>query len=252
MTVQEIFNSTAVRSVEEQILDLYHETERKHWCNDENKKAIKSLLEVRRRILNSMFVLDEQNKQLLAEFNEAMKQQLIEMRKRAIDLYNSVYKPDMGGTVEVEGKCFMGYEYSKIHPVQSMRAKKMWAVLNGSLDDYIFLYCEDGVNSFLYCEDGVNSFYINNYDPKIESENELLYLNEELGNWNEGLDSEMTKDMHLTYAFHNLFSHLDFSIFDLLWVRDFNIEIHVEYNYHTYKNDEYGDDLHWDKCDYFD
>ena len=62
MTVQEIFNSTAVRSVEEQILDLYHETERKHWCNDENKKAIKSLLEVRRRILNSMFVLDEQNK----------------------------------------------------------------------------------------------------------------------------------------------------------------------------------------------
>lgn len=242
MTVQEIFNSTAVRSVEEQILDLYHETERKHWCNDENKKAIKSLLEVRRRILNSMFVLDEQNKQLLAEFNEAMKQQLIEMRKRAIDLYNSVYKPDMGGAVEVEGKCFMGYEYSKIHPVQSMRAKKMWAVLNGSLDDYIFLYCEDGVNSF----------YINNYDPKIESENELLYLNEELDNWNEGLDRDMTKDMHLTYAFHNLFSHLDFSIYDLLWVRDFNIEIHVEYDYHTYENEEYGDDLDWEKCDYWD
>ena len=43
MKVQEIFNSTAVRSIEEQILDLYHETERKHWCNDENKKAIKSL-----------------------------------------------------------------------------------------------------------------------------------------------------------------------------------------------------------------
>ena len=216
MTVQEIFNSTAVRSVEEQILDLYHETERKHWCNDENKKAIKSLLEVRRRILNSMFVLDEQNKQLLAEFNEAMKQQLIEMRKRAIDLYNSVYRPDMGSSVEVEGKCF--------------------------IDDYIFLYCEDGVNSF----------YINNYDPKIESENEFLYLNEHLDNWNEGLDREMTKDMHLTYAFHNLFSHLDFSIYDLLWVRDFNIEIHVEYNYHTYESDEFGDDLDWGKCDYWD
>lgn len=242
MTVQEIFNSTAVRSIEEQILDLYHETERKHWCNDENKKAIKSLLEVRRRILNSMFVLDEQNKQLLADFNDAMKLQLIEMRKRAIDLYNSVYKPDMEGSVEVEGKCFMGYEYSKIHPVQSMRAKKMWAVLNGSLYDYIFLYCEDGVKSF----------YINNYDPKIESENELLYLNEELDNWNEGLDREMTKDMHLTYAFHNLFSHLAFSIYDLLWVRDFNIELHVEQDYNTYKSDEYGTDLDWDKADYFD
>ena len=242
MTVQEIFNSTAVRSVEEQILDLYNETERKHWCNDENKKAIKSLLEVRRRILNSMFVLDEQNKQLLAEFNEAMKQQLIEMRKRAIDLYNKVYQPDMDGCVEVEGKCFMGYEYSKIHPVQSMRAKKMWAVLNATLDDYIFLYSEDGVDKFDISGDGTN----------IESENEFLYLNEELDNWNEGLDREMTKDMHLTYAFHNLFSHLDFSIYDLLWVRDFNIEIHVEYDYHTYKNDEYGDDLDWGKCDYYD
>ena len=242
MTAQEIFNSTAVRCIEEQILSLYHETERKHWCNEENKKAIRSFLEVRKRILNSMFVLDEQNKQLLAEFNEAMKQQLIEMRKRAIDLYNKVYKPDMNGRIDVIGKCFMGYEYSKIHPVQSMRAKKMWAVLNASLDDYIFLYHEDGVCSFDISSD----------DPKIESENEFLYLNEELDNWNEGLDREMTEDMHLTYAFHNLFSHLDFSIFDLLWVRDFNIELHVEYDYHTYKNNEYGDDLDWEKCDYFE
>ena len=242
MEIQEIFNSTAVRSIEEQILSLYHETERNHWHDDENKKAIRSLLEVRRRILNSMFVLDEKNKQLLAEFNEAMKQQLIEMRKRAIDLYNKVYQPDMDGRIEVEGKCFMGYEYSKIHPVQSMRAKKMWAVLNATLDDYIFLYSEDGVHKF----------FMSSYGPDIESENEFLYLNEELDNWNEGLDREMTEDMHLTYAFHNLFSHLDFSIFDLLWVRDFNIELHVEYDYHTYKNNEYGDDLDWEKCDYFE
>lgn len=242
MTVQEIFNSTAVRSIEEQILSLYHETESNHWHDDENKKAIRSLLEVRRRILNSMFVLDEQNKQLLAEFNEAMKQQLIEMRKRTIDLYNKVHQPDMDGCVEVEGKCFMGYEYSKIHPVQSMRAKKMWAVLNATLDDYIFLYSEDGVHKF----------FMSSYGPNIESENEFLYLNEELDNWNEGLYRDMTADMHLTYAFHNLFSHLDFSIYDLLWVRDFNIEIHVEYNYHTYENEEYGDDLDWEKCDYWD
>ena len=242
MTVQEIFNSTAVRSVEEQILSLYQETERNHWHDDENKKAIRSLLEVRRRILNSMFVLDEQNKQLLAEFNEAMKQRLIEMRKRSIDLYNNVYKPEMIGHVEVVGKCFMGYEYSKIHPVQSMRAKKMWAILNGSLDDYIFLYHDDGV-----CR-----FDISSDDTRIKSENEFLYLDDNMGNWNEGLDRELTSDLYLIFAFHDLFCHLDFSIFDLLWVRDFNIEIHVEYDYHTYKNDEYGDDLHWDTYDYFD
>ena len=48
MTIQEIFNSTSVRSIEVQILSLYHETERNHWYNDENKKAIRTLLEVRK------------------------------------------------------------------------------------------------------------------------------------------------------------------------------------------------------------
>ena len=242
MTVQEIFNSTPVQSIEEQILDLYHEIEGHRSTYEENKKAIRSFLVVRKRILDSMFVMDEQNKKLLAEFNEAMKEQLKEMRKRAIDLYNKVYKPDMNGHIDVIGKCFMGYEYSKIHPVQSMRAKKMWAVLNGSLDDYIFLYHEDGVDGFLISSD----------DPKIATENEFLYLNEVRDNWNEGLDCELTSEMNLTYAFHNLFSHLDFSIYDLLWVRDFNIELHAEIDYHTYKSDEYGDDLDWSKCDYWD
>ena len=105
---------------------------------------------------------------------------------------------------------------------------------------------------FLYHEDGVNSFDISSDDPNVDSENGFLYMNEEPNNWNEGLNRELTSDLHLTYAFHNLFSHLDFSIFDLLWVRDFNIEIHVEHDYNTYENEEYCDDLDWSKCDYFD
>ena len=40
MTVQEVFNNTAVRSIEVQILSLYHETERNHWYNDENKVSL--------------------------------------------------------------------------------------------------------------------------------------------------------------------------------------------------------------------
>ena len=78
MIVQEIFDTTAVRRIEEQILSLYHETERNLWYNDENKKAIRSLLEVRKQVLDSMFVLDEHSKQLLADLNEAMKLQMAE------------------------------------------------------------------------------------------------------------------------------------------------------------------------------
>ena len=242
MTAQEIFDTTAVRSIEKQILSLYSEFDGKGLQENGTKQAIVSLLKVRKRILDSMFVLDEQHKRLLAEFNGTMKQQLIEMRKRSIDIYNAVYTQDMVGNVIVEGKCFLGYEYSRIHPIQTMRAKKMWAVLNGTLDDFLFLYCADGVNKF----------HISSNSSGIMSENEFLYLNDEEDNWNEGLDSAMTSDMHLTYAFHNLFSHLDFSIYDLLWVRDFNIELHVEQDYNTYKSDEYGTDLDWDKADYFD
>ena len=171
-----------------------------------------------------------------------MKQQLIDMRKRSISLYESVCKAGIHGSVEVTSKCFLGYEYSKIHPVQTMRAKKIWAILNGTIDDYMLLYCDDGVNGFdIYAE-----------NPEIESENELLYMNEEEDNWNEGLDREMTKDMHLTYAFHNLYEHTEFSIFDLLWVRDFNIEVHAEIDSHTYPTDDWGEDLDWRKCDYYD
>jgi hypothetical protein len=45
---------------------------------------------------------------------------------------------------------------------------------------------------------------------------------------------------------------MDFSIFDLLWVRDFNIEVNAEVDSNTYNHKDYGDDLDWDKCDYYD
>ena len=63
----------------------------------------------------------------------------------------------------------------------------------------------------------------------------MLYLSEKTDNWNEGLNPELTSGMHLIYSFHNLYEHTCFSIFDLLWVRDFNVEISVEYDYATYK-----------------
>ena len=49
-----------------------------------------------------------------------------------------------------------------------------------------------------------------------------------------GFDREMTKDMHLTRVFHNIYEHMEFSIFDLLWVRDFNIEVSVEVDSSSY------------------
>ena len=53
----------------------------------------------------------------------------------------------------------------------------------------------------------------------------MLYLQDSLDNWNELLDKDMTKDMQLIHPFKALFVDMNFSIYDLLWVREFNIEI---------------------------
>lgn len=242
MTVQDIFNTKAVVEIETEILDVYFENEKHGTHNETEVYTIRRLLGIRKNILNDMFVLDNQYKQLLYDFNEALIEQLKEMRKRTIALYHVTKDTCQYGNLEVEGKCFLGYGYSAKHPVQTIRAKKIWAVLNGCLDDFISLYDMDGAGSFS----------IRSWDPKIDTENEMLYGHDEWYNHNEGLDKEMTKDMHLIYDFHNLFSHMDFSVFDLLWVRDFNIEIKVECDYHTYKTEDYCDDLDWGKCDFYD
>ena len=65
----------------------------------------------------------------------------------------------------------------------------------------------------------------------------MLYLSEKRDNWNEGLDCYQTRNMNIIHAVHNLYDHTAFSIFVLLCVRDFNMEIHVEVDYSTYKTD---------------
>ena len=112
----------------------------------------------------------------------------------------------------------------------------MWNVLNGSYDEFMPLY-----------KDGADLIYYSGRET-IPSEKEVVYLSEETENWNEGLDREKTKDMKLCYAFHNLYAHTTFSIFDLLWVRDFYIDINVEASHCTGSDD--WDDIHWKEYDY--
>lgn len=242
--VQEIFNSTAIKDIENEILLMQHEIEKRHFEYEAGEEVIKCLLDTRKHLLNKMFVMDEDSRHLLSDFNEALKAQMIEMRKRAISLYKSNVNSGLLSCFTLKGKCFMGYNYSKIHPVQTMRAKKMWAVLNGSLTDYMPLYM-DGVHNF-------ELDYVEGRENDIPSEKQMLYLDENIDNWNDELDQKMTKDIHLIYPFHNLYSHMDFSIFDLLWVRDFNIELSLESNFSTYPEDYSNDDLDWKKYDFDD
>ena len=179
---------------------------------------------------------------ILLTKKRALKAQLEEMRRQTIALGVKVVCRAPSPDTETIGKCFLGYNYSKTHPVQTMRAKKMWDILNGSLDTFDSLY-DDGV---------AHCFRVHPSDDGLEYDscNQVLYLGEEIDNWNEGLEEEFTKNLHLIYAFHNLWDHMHFSIFDLLWVRDFSVELFVESSYTTYSGDY--DDLDWSKYDFYD
>lgn len=224
MTVQEIFDSLLIKEIEEEMIDLDESisySSRKQPIGE--VETIRTLIRIRRNLITDMFVMDEHYKKLLLEFNDILKSQLIQMRKETIKAVQSVMNAGVTGEIQGVGKCYLGYRYSELHPVQTTRAKKVWAILNGTIDDYVHCY-EDGV---------LEGGYMVHECLKPDSENQMLYLNKKTDNWNDGLDRVLTKDMNLIYPIHHLVFHTDFSIFDLLWVRDFNVEIHIESDYKT-------------------
>ena len=236
MTVKEIFDHPAVKAVEIEILDILRD-EKRYREGKDAKLAVQHLLRVRKRILNGMFEWTDEYFSLLSEFNNALVHAQFEMRERLSRLSESVNETGLEN-LEFQGKVFMSYKYSEIHPVQNIRARKMWNVLNGSYDEFMPLY-----------KDGADLIYYSGRET-IPSEKEIVYLSEETENWNEGLDREKTKNMKLCYAFHNLYAHTFFSVLDLLWVRDFCIEINAESTYYTGSTD--WDDIDWEKYDYND
>lgn len=243
MSVQDIFNLPAIKEIEKNILDLQRDIEMGHGNSDTNSSMIKRLLLIRKHLLDHKFVMDETYKGLLGEFNDALRKQLVVMRNNAIKAYNAVMLTDIDGDVEVSVKCYLGYSYSKLHPVQTIREKKMWCVLNETLDHYNRNY-ENGV-----CD----GWRYPRGDGYTDSENYLLYLNDEVDNWDDWFfGNKLTADMHLIHPLNQLLESTSFSIFDLLWVRDFCIEITVERDYDTYKGEEQDDDLDWSKYDYKD
>ena len=242
MTIEEIFKLPDIIEIEKQILDAQRDIETGCGNEDCHAAVIRELIRLRKKFLDREFVMNGNYKSLLADFNNALRDALVSIRKKAIKIYNGVKLADADDSFAVIGKCFLGYQYSSIHPVQSIRAKKMWAVLNNSLDDYNFHY-EDGVT-------GISGWKYPEGD-NFDTENYMLYLNNDADNWNDWfVDKDATKDMNLINPVHFLLDHTCFSIFDLLWVRDFNVEITAETDFDFNKNGMYADGLDWSKYDY--
>lgn len=176
-SVRTIFSLPQIVNIERQILDLYRKTI--HSREDRIlEKRIRQLLMERKEMLDKKFVMDVGYQQLLSEFNDALRQQLITMHEKILKTYHALRSTNISGDLSVLGKCFLGYDYSKIHPVQTIRCKKIWYILNGSLDSFFNEWYDGGV-----C--GLDGWHYDASYDDAESLDNLLYLNAEDRNWDD-------------------------------------------------------------------
>lgn len=214
MNIQHIFQDPRIVMLEEEI------ARRNEHCrySDEEKHVMEYLLKERHRVLCHLNVYDDEMKRLLVEFNDALRKACAELYRRTNAVYQEcLRREDCPGVFEVEGKIFLGYEYPALHPVRTEMAKQVWDAL--ACGGFIALY-----------DDGCAWALRFSRDCQPETLEEWLGMEDPNDNWNEGLDREWSKDLHLIHPFHNIYDHCYFSLYDLIYVRDFNLEVHMEFD----------------------
>lgn len=175
------------------------------------------LLSLRKAMINER-VLAHQEEILpdIIAFNDALREALREMYDRAHLIWNSIKEnKTFGDYMELTAKCYLGYDYPALHPIQGNDREDLWCAI-----------CDSGWNP-LY-EDGVTLptlTFPSGLDISFDS---FIGMECPPPNWNEGLDPELTRDLHLIQPFHHLFDHMNFAITDFIYVRQFETEINIE------------------------
>lgn len=169
------------------------------------------LLDLRKRILNEQALTREAQEELLPDiiaFNDALHDALKHMFDHAHELYRqmSAVQPD----IMLTAKCYLAYDYPALHPYQKEDRQELFNAISdfGWNRQYA-----DGVTFSLVLPRDIDMPFdtIRGMDCKPF-------------NWNEGLDPELTKDLHINRAFHNLFDHTKFALTDFIFFRDFVFE----------------------------
>ena len=173
------------------------------------------LLSLRKDMINNRILVNQE--EILPDiiaFNDALTVALRELYDRAHRIWDSIKDNANFKDAEIEAKCFLSYDYPILHPVQGKDRQDLWNAL-----------CDTGWNGVY--EQGLSLMSLSLPEDNFSFE-DFIGLDEKDNNWNEGLDRELTKDLHLTSAFHNTFEHLKFAITDFIYVREFETEINIE------------------------
>ena len=202
----------SVEVLEREIISRYND----YRCYNSDNDV---LLSLRKHIINKQVLANQ--KELLPDivaFNDALREALRDMYDRAHRIWDKmidIIDESDGEEMELTAKCYLDVDYPALHPIQGDDRQDLWYAL-----------CDGDLNP-MYA-DGISVLTLT--FPRDESYTFDTFIGMDCPppNWNEGLDPEQTKDLHLISQFHNLFQHMLFAITDFIYVRKFRTEINVE------------------------
>lgn len=204
-----------IERIEEEIVLLYETS------SSYDSEAGRILLSLRKDMINDR-VLKRQEDILpdIIAFNDALRDALHTMYDRAHQIWDNLKLiVNAGEEPELTAKCFLDKEFSLTDKVDEARREILWNAICDS--DWNILY-----------EEGITLTPLALPRDLDMSFDTLIGMDCLPPNWNEGLDRELTKDLHLTSAFHHLFRHTDFAITDFITVQKFRTEIEININSH--------------------
>ena len=183
-------------------------------------RCIHEFMEMRKKVINRE--LKKHEKELLpdiVDFNEALTNAMKPMGEQS-----SQFKPSIPATrdYDFEARIWFGEE-CPIEDNSNNLEYSHQSLWNALID----LDCH---REYQF---GIHRPLTNMVLDSKETFEEFIGHSEATPNWNEGLDKELTKDLHLIMPFHSLFEHTQFALSDFLYVRKFRITIEssIEYNY---------------------
>lgn len=247
MDIVQLLTTPELQEIENRIRELYGketefiDCENLHEMQERNIKAkchiieLQHLIKHRKKIINAK-LLKYQNELLpnIIEFNDALKwafRNLWDMAEKIHDEINFECQ-------EIEATLWFDTYFPEKHP---LAGKPDWPVRippslwMAIMDPDIHIEYRYGIHHSIILNDCLTEDSFNNF----------IGLGKSTPNWNEGLDRELTKGLHLIMPFHTLFEHTCFALSDLIYIRDFRYEVNVEMLEQSYHYDKRKKRLKW-------
>ena len=208
----QVFMDNNVDAIEREIILKYND----YRCYNSDNDV---LLSLRKDIINKQVLANQ--KDLLPDivaFNDVLREALRDMYNRAHRIWDKmvdIIDEGDGEEMELTAKCFLDTDYPAFHPIQGDDRQDLWYAL-----------CDGDLNP-MYA-DGISVLTLTFPRDEGYTFDTFIGMDCPPPNWNEGLDPELTKDLHLISQFHNLFQHMLFALTDFIYVRKFRTEIYIE------------------------